>query len=487
MPPVIAAAIAAAIPALAGTAASVIGSIVFSAITYGVSEYLRAQNTRPRDVARNAFSDDGRKQSVRQAVPVRRMVFGRVLTSGPIFFYHVANPWLYLGILISDGPIAGIDSVQIAGRTITFNPVSFEATSEPYQTATDIFLYGSFRTGATDQAIDPLLDADFPGLPATFRQRGIATGVLKMHWGDNSDHHESLWGANPNPLFLTRGRLCYDPRISGQSPTDVATWTYTTNAALVLAQWLITRWRHPIDPGQVNWSRIAEAADICDQWVPRVGEEPERRYTASGIVMGDDSPYETARQLLSSLNGGLVYRDGLYGIRAAAARTPVATIIDRDITGPIRQRHDAPLREAANTMRTVFTAPEREWEKANGPVLAPAAYIAADGRVNAATLDLSFTASHTTAQRLAKQAMEERRNGRTISTSIAHTLIGLEVGDVVRVALTTLSYLNGLYTVEQIGLNKAGLPVELRAYADTTFAWNAATEEQAFTLSPTEL
>lgn len=487
MPTVVAAAALAAIPALGATGAAIVGHLVVTAVAYGIGEYLRATHGRPRDVARNAFGDDGRKQSIRQAVPVKRAVYGQVLAAGPMFFYHVANPWLYVGQLLSEGPIAGVDSVQIAGRTVHFSPATLAPVEEPYQTSSGIFAYASFRNGSSSQAIDPLLAADFPALPSTFRQRGIATVVYKLHWGTNSDHHNLLWGASPNPLALMRGRLVYDPRVSGQDPANPATWVYSSNAALILAHWLINRWRHPVPAALVDWDRIKQAADICDEWVPRLNADPERRFEAHGIVMGDDAHFETARQLLSALNGGLTYRNGLYSIRAAAPRTPVATITDADIVGPIRQRHAAPIRESPNTIRTVFHSSERGWERANGPILAPVAYLAADGRPNTVTLDLPWTVSHTTAQRLAKQAMEERRLGRTLSTSLHHVMIGLEVGDVVRVSLRTLPYLDGLYTVEQLGVGARGLPVELRAYADTTFAWDAATEEQPFTIDPVDL
>ncbi len=489
MPAIVAAGVLALAPGIGALGAQIIGSIIVTAVSYGVGEYVRAQNTRPRDVARNAFADDGRKHALRQAVPVRRSIYGTVLCSGPFFFYHVGNPWLTIGLLLSDGPIAGVDrdrAVQIAGNTIRFNTVSYEAIDEPYQTATRVYAYGSFREGYDDQAIDPLLRRHFPELPETFRQRGIATAVLRMHWGDTQKHHEQLWGQSPNPLVLTRGRLVHDPRRAGSSPTDQATWTYSDNAALVVAHWLVNRWRHPVTAEEVDWDAIARAADLCDEWVARADVEPERRYRANGVVMGDDAHFETARQMLSACNGQITYRNGAYAVLGGQTRTPAATITDSDIVGPIRQRMDAPIREAVNTVRTVFTAPDREWEKANGPVLAPAAYIAADGRTNAAVLDLPFTASHTTAQRLAKQAMEERRNGRTLSTTLHHALIGLEVGDVVQVSLTTLPYLDGLYSVQQVGFAASGLPVELRAYSDAPFGWSPA-EEQPFTLNPVTL
>lgn len=489
MPAVIAPAILALAPGIGALGAQIVGSIIVTAVSYGIGEYVRAQNTRPRDVARNAFADDGRKQVVRQAVPVKRSIYGTVLTSGPMFFYDVSNPWLTVGILLSDGPIAGVDltkSVQVAGNTIRFNPVSFEAIDDPYQTATRIYAYASFRNGSADQAIDPLLAANFPGLPSTFRQRGIATAVIRMHWGDNQAMHDRLWGSSPNPLFLVRGRLVHDPRRAGSVATDSSTWTYSDNAALIVTHWLLNRWRHPVRAEEVDWDAIARAADLCDQWVPRLSGTPERRYTANGIVMGDDPHYETARQMLSSLNGQLTYRNGLYAMLGGTSRTPVATITDTDIKSAIRHRFTAPVSEAVNTIRTVFVAPDREWEKANGPVLAPAAYIAADQRVNSAVLDLPFTASQTTAQRLAKQAMEERRLGRTLQTVLDHSFIGLEVGDVVRVSLRTLSYLDGLYSVQSCGFAKSGIPVDLRAYANAPYAWSTA-EEQPFTLSPAEL
>src|SRR5688572_15151423 len=106
MPPVAAVAVAAA--GLTGTAA-VIGEIVVSAaLSAGLGLAAQALYEPPKK-ARSVVSDDGRKVTSQQPVPMRRMVVGRALVSGPLFFLEVQNPYLYMGIILGDGPIDGVE------------------------------------------------------------------------------------------------------------------------------------------------------------------------------------------------------------------------------------------------------------------------------------------------------------------------------------------------------------------------------------------
>lgn len=487
MPPVIAGAVIAAGSffgvAIGATVAGVVGQVAFTAILTAGAALMR-QSQADANAAGSSFSDAGRKETIRQAVPGRRMLFGTTLVGGPMFFYHVANPWLYVGIILGDGPIEGVQNVQIGGHTVTFDPTTHVALDAPF--AAGSYLYASFRNGTADQAIDPLLAADFPALPSTFRQRGVATMVLKMKWGASQDNHNLLWGTSPKPLALVQGRLVYDPRKGTHLIGDETTWEYSANAALVVATWLIKRWRFPLRVQDIDWDSVKDAANICDERIATLGDD-EARYESHGVIFAQESTYQAAQYLLASCGGALVYRNGLWSIRPAAAREPVATIADRDIIGAISLRHDAPTEEKINTVRTVFTARDREWEKANGPVVINAAYLAADGIERSRTLDLDFTASASAAQRLAKQAMEERRLGQTINTIVHPALIGLEEGDVVQVSLASLSYLDGLYSVERMGLNDRGIEITLRAYSDDIYAYDPAVDEQPFTISPTDL
>ena len=496
MPPVIAAAAVSvagsAGVALGATAASVIGQVGFGLALAGASTLLApptdAQKFDPAAADQSFLADnEGRKITVRQAVPQRRFIYGRALVSGPMFFLEKSNPHIYMGIILADGPIDAIEELRIAGQTVQFD-ASGNATTLPYRDGSNIYLSLSFRPGTDDQAIDPILAADWPALPPTFRQRGVATVVLKLHYGTDRDHHETLWPAGDiNPLFLVRGQRVYDSRAVAQSPGDSTTWKWSSNPSLCLNHYLTNKWRRPVSQSEIDTAALKTAADIDDESVGLLSGSFETRHTCNGVVKADGSDFAIVEKLLTANNGRVVFRSGKYVINAAAPKVPSLTLTDADIKGPLSVRYAAPVRETTNTVRTIFTAPDREYQTANGPVVSDAAFITADGRTNDATLELPMTGSPSTAQRLSKQVMLQNRSGKQISTRLGDIAHLLQAGDIVTADLTTLPLANGTYSVEQADFSADGVDVVLREYSASIFAWDPATDEQAFTIAPAEL
>lgn len=480
---------------LTGTAAT-IGTIAVSAavavgVGYAAQELLtpdlpEAQSYEPQKKARSAVADDGRKITSRQPIPMRRMIVGKALVSGPLFFLEVKNPYLYMGIILGDGPIGGVENAQLNGSSVFFTE-NFAANTFPFRSGPVIYLYASFRDGSADQAIDPILAADFPTLPTTFRQRGVATAVFKCHWGLSRDHHEALWGTSGiNPLCLVRGSKVYDPRDLNQRLSDPATWVWSDNAALIQAHWLSQRWQYPVAEGEIDWPSVKRAADVCDETVGTMSGT-ERRYIAGGVISADDGHFETARTLLTANSGRMYYRQGKIALESGAPKTSVFTITDRDIISGVSHRHSAPVSRAVNRVRTLFTARDREWEKANGPIVDSATYQALDGRVNSQTIDLAFTNTSSATQRIAKRYLETQRAGRELQMTISFRGQFLEAGDLVTVNSRTIPYINGVYDVLSVLQSDVGSEVRLVEYDPRIDAWDPATDDLPFTISPASL
>lgn len=432
--------------------------------------------------------DEGRKLTVRQAVPMRRFIYGRALVSGPMFFFENANPFVYMGIILADGPIDSIEEVRIAGKVVSFD-ANGDATTFPYRDGSNVYLHMSFRNGADDQPIDPLLAADYAALPSTFRQRGVATIVLKFHYGTDRDHHEVLWPSGDiSPKFLIKGQKVYDPRDAGQSASDKTTWKWSDNPSLCVSHYLTNKWRRPVDIAKIDTDTLKIEADIDDEMVGLLSGGLERRYTANGVISSDKSDFTAVRNVLTASNGRVVLRRGKYSIKSSAkiATSPL-TISDGDIKGPVAARHATPEANLLNKLRTRFSAPDREWQVADGPIVEVAAYVTADGKTNDSTVELPFTNSASRAQRLARQVIETERRGKQIVTTLGDIGQLMEADDVYRVETTTLTRLNGLWRVEQTEQSDGGIGVVLKEYDDAIYAWDPASDEQEFTISPVSL
>jgi hypothetical protein len=212
----------------AGTAA-VIGSIVTSAaLSIGLS--LAASLLMPQrgvGIDPNLSGSNARAVQIteRQSIPFKRKIVGSAFVGGAMFFEQVENPLLTMGILINDGEIDGFEKVLIGTNELRF------ASLTPGSVLTPIAVTGqpdypskvrlSIRSGTASQAVDPLILQEYPNIGSEFRQRGIATAVLRYSFGADAEEFVRLWGQvqRPNAYFVVRGVRVYDPRDPTQSST----------------------------------------------------------------------------------------------------------------------------------------------------------------------------------------------------------------------------------------------------------------------------
>jgi len=493
MPPLAAAGAAAvaffATPVIGGIT---IGSIALTAALSGASFLI---NAALAPSAPKAAADQGQKLTVQQAVPSQRLIYGRALVGGPLFFYECKPPYLYLGIVLCSHEIDGVEEIRIGDEVVTIDG-SGNATGVKFVDGTSPILKVSIRNGAADQAIDPLLAADFPELPSTFRQRGHATAVLRLDYAgrpdaaDSTTNHEKFWGVgSPKPYFLVKGMKVYDPRKASHSSADAATWEWSDNASLCLAHYLTYAKGANRAWPQIDVAGLATAAEADAEQIQLLDGTYESRYSINGVVDTQSEPAQVVLDMLTANLGRLIWRDGSYTILSGVPRASVWTLNDDSARGPMDVRYSRPRRELVNTVRTVFTSPEREYQTANGPVYENAAAIAADGEVHEITITLPYTATHTRAQRIAKATAARSRLGKLLARRESIEAIRLSAADIITIESEFLSTAGMTAELNALKLSADSLEVEIEAeeYSDSIYDWSAALDEQAFTIAPTEL
>lgn len=468
--------------------AALVGTLITTAVVVG-SQF--ALNSLMSDrTARNVSPNDpGVQQIVRQPTPKKRFVFGECMVGGAMFFYEVARPWLYIGILIADHEIEAVVDTRIIGKSVPIGPDG-AAKVAPWFTGAATRFYGSYALGTDGQAIDPILAADFPDLPATFRQRGIARAVFKAHFGADRDEHEVLWGPGGSfeALLVVRGAKVYDPRDAAQRTDDPATWRWSRNAALVIGFYLAHEHGGRLGMGGIDWGRMAIAAAICDEMAPCADGTWQPRYTIDGVVVMDEQPNQVMAALLTACRGSLVQSAGRVHLVVDAPRAPVMTLHEGLLAGGFEFRQAKPRREQVNVVRTEFIAPDREYQIANGPVLADDTMVEGDGELLQATLRLPFTSDHRRAQRIARAYRADARTGRTLAAVVTLEALGLEAQDIVRVEFATFPQASGLYSVETVAFadDFSTLQLQLAEWNPEATAWRTE-DEMPFTIDPVDL
>lgn len=434
-----------------------------------------------------SINDPGTRGNVRQPVPPQRFLYGRVQVGGAVFFLDDTQPpKLHLGILLCARRINSVISAKIGTNTVTFDSDK-KALNEPYRVGATAYLRASFRLGTSDQAIDPLLAEVFTNLESTFRQRGTATAVFEFDYGTDRAHFEKLWGqvSLPNPFVLVEGALVYDPRDPTQDPDDELTWKWSDNATLIQADWA----RHPDGVGEktedADWVKIAASANYDDELVALKAGGFQKRHTINGVVTLDQNPRDVMEALLTANRGALRRSKGKWWIESSSPRDPVATITDKDIVGGFEYRDRKPLREQYNKVRGRQISPERDYQEVDGPILERDDLQTEDGELLETTIRAPFTDSHQALQRLQKQFLEESRLGKIWSGPVRLRLLGIDVGNAVRISSNLWPQINGIYKVENWGFvdDFSALRLELREY-DKTIAtdWDADEDEQDFVL-----
>lgn len=473
---------------IGGISAGTLGSIGLTAGLVALNYALT-----PRHKASvGQVNDPGQRGNVRQAVPPQRFVYGEVQVGGAVFFLDDSKPpYLVLGILLCARRIESVLSAKIGTATVSFDSER-KALNAPFREGATCYLRGSFRTGTADQAIDPLLAEKYPELDASFRQRGVATAVFEFDYGGDRTKYEELWGqvAIPNPFVVCRGCLVFDPRDPTQVLGDESTYKWSDNATLIQADWAM----HPDgvgeSPADADWQKIAESADYDDELVGLKGGGYRKRHTINGVVSLDQSPRDVMEALLTANRGALRRSKGKWWIESSKPRNPVETITDSDLKGAFEYRDAKPLKELYNRVRGRFTAPERNYQEADGPILDRNDLQDADGEVLQTTIRAPFTDDHRALQTLQKRFLRESRLGKAWSGLVSLRLLGIDVGMAIRIDSALWPEISGIYRVENWGFadDFSAIRVDLKEYDRAIETdWDPETDEQDFELPELEV
>lgn len=501
---------------------AIVGVAISVGVNYAISALSRPSGMGPissdaaamSSASSPALNSQAIKYNERQAIPSKRIIYGTAQVGGALFFEAVKPPSLFQGLLLCAKQITAIRALWIGDAQIAF------ASFVPNTVLLPIAVNGqpdypnhlnlSFRLGSATQAIDPILAANFASLDPQFRQLGIATAVLAYGYGVDFNAFTALWGqvSRPNPLFLVDGIAVPDPRnpahVLQYDPSDLdataaaeATWSFSNNAALVQTHYLIQRFGGRIDPRRINWDKVAKAADWDDGLCARTDGTYFKRHTIDGVVTLNQPPSTVLSGMISANRGFILESAGRVWVSSSTPRSPVATIHDGLLTGPVEYRAAKPKRDLLNRAKVRFVAADREYQTVDGPVLARADLKTADGELLDATLDLPFTmdvGNVGRVQRLQKAYLETARLGRQIACTCDVALLAdctdEPIGNTVIFNSVLFASANGTYFVTDWGFsdNFSSITLSLTEYDPTIETdYIAATDEQPFTLAALNL
>lgn len=516
--------------ALAGNAVAVF--VVNLAISYAVSAIMGRFN-RPNQNLPDAQS---RQYMVRSAVEARRIIYGQVVTSGPLVFASSTNvtkdvSWTQRSNIPSSSPytisvpeyvsdlgvyddsgseysgnyFTGGYSVSPNG-TYTFSssaagaPVGITYTRRKTEVANGYLHMVVCLAGHECESIDAVyLDdeavgtLDGSGNVTTGRFAGFVR--VKKHLGASDQAADSDLVSEVSE-WTTDHRLrgiCYvyvrlkwdadvfpngmpniKALVSGKKVYDprTSTTSYSDNWALCVRDYLTSS--YGLNTSNVDSTACNAAANICDESVSTpVGTQS--RYTCNGTFKLDQKPSDIMEGLVSAAAGTTVWTQGTYRILAGAYSSPVLTIGEDDIRGQIKIRPRLSRKSLFNAVRGTFSNPDKSYQQTDFPPVENSTYETQDGGEQIfRDITLDYTNDVYAAQRIAKIHLERSRQGITVEVPCKYTAFKVNVWDTVQVTNHRLGWSSKVFRViDWTHPPEGGVDLVLQEEASAVYDWNS--------------
>jgi hypothetical protein len=430
MPPVIvgiAAGVAAA--GVVSTAAAIAIGIGAAALTYAATPKFDGGS-----FANEAFSQ---QQMLRSPVEPRRGIYGRAMVSGPLVFAEETgtdNAYLHLVIPLAGHRCDGVEKIYFGDEVAWANG----ALTSKYASVARLKIHLGNQTTS-----DPDLTAEC----SQWTNAHVGFGVTYLYARLKFDTKVFPNGV-PNIKALVRGKQVFDPRNANHDWEQPTTWTWSDNWALCCLDY--NRFESGVGAAahEIDLSYFAAAANDSDQLVEYQAGKFEKRYTCNGTYNQDVSPSSIMEKMLTAGAGMHVYVSGQYRLYAGVYQGPeVLVLTEDDAAGDIDVRPYTPRAELCNAVRGTFVDPENFYQPTDFPPYESSYYRAQDdGEYIDHDLDLPFTQSVWTAQRLGKLYLEQKRAGMQISMPIKMIGVAVSVGKVVGLSLPRLG-IDGTFQV----------------------------------------
>lgn len=212
----------------------------------------------------------------------------------------------------------------------------------------------------------------------------------------------------------------------------------------------------------------------------------ERRYTCDGMVDCANKPKDVLEAgLLTALAGRLAMIGGQWQLYAGAYRTPTVTLDESHLDGAIKVSTRTGRRDIFNAVKGVIVNPGDFWQPIDFPPYQSATYKAEDNdELIWKDIELPFTLSPATAQRLAKLDLERARQQITVLYPANLKALTVQAGDTINLTNTRLGWsakpfevVDFKFVVRSEADNlRLGIDLFLRETAAAVYDWNDGLE-----------
>lgn len=448
-----------------------------------------------------SMSPTDRTQTIQSTQAPREYVYGRTKKGGPLLFHYCTqdNQTFYYVLALASHQIQEIEKIHInededltlgtelivddsyTSTGITHYKASYHANLNPankyagtggLDTTANRYLWVDVSLGSDSVGVNNRfkneITADGGDYVSTDKFSGIACLFIKIRWG------AGLWRGLPKISATIKGKNdIYDTRTS--------TSGYSTNPALI--------WRDILlddviginaESDEIDETALNTAANVCDESVALNGGGTEDRYTCNGVVDSTSRRVDLIENVLSCMAGSQVYVNGLFKVIAGAYQTPTVEITDADIISGIGLTRLG-ARDKFNAVKGVFINEDENWQPTEFPHVTNSTYETEDGEVRYRDLELPFTISSPTAQRLALIDLERNRQDISVTVLLHLKKYDFAPGDTIKFTYADWGFSEKVFdvierslvtTTDANGNPMLAIQVTMRETASTVYTWN---------------
>lgn len=334
-----------------------------AALNFGLSYY---QKKRAEAAAKKASKGQEIQQNIRQSTYPRYFVVGLARVGGVIWFYEANDKKLFIATILSDDLIEQVSAFYVRGQEVlaTKSGNIYTVTTPPFQTKKASYVRFEVKFGQVDQSASELLLASFPSVvTADHRAAGVSYLVSELTQPASDEFQKVFGGTVPEIAALVRGILVWDLRDDAQDPADTATWTYTTNPALILLHYMTAKNGMGLSRSVFDGDSFSAVADFCDEIIATKTKGNRKRYEIGGIIGYDEDPADVIENILNTFAGDIfITKTGLFGLSCDELDVPEITITEDMVLEMDAQRFTGALYEYT-TIKAKFSSEDHGYSE----------------------------------------------------------------------------------------------------------------------------
>lgn len=476
--------------ALATTSLALSGAASFFAAAFARSLVFGLVMDALQDKPDFNANDRGITITDRNSTATRKIIYGKRRVGGTIVAIATEdekdgsgnvtkkNQFLHMVIAVAGHRVDGIENIYFNEEIVSSDAKTFTDANAEYSfaldagtTYSDANILLKALPGGTNQAVPSELTTAFPS-DYTSNHQLNDTAYLYVR----IKYDQEIFSAGiPNVTATVRGKQVYDPRTE--------TTAYSDNAALCILDYLLdSEYGLGVAVSELEAANYISAANVCDEDVALDAGGTEKRYTVNGVIDSAVEPRQNIEHMLTAMNGKLVYTKGLFQLYPGVYRTPVETITMDDLIDSVSISTKTSTRQLFNGVKGTFADPTQNYVLTEYPSRESSAYQTIDGYTAFQTLDLPYTTSSATAQRLAKLALNRSRQEISISMQCNLSAIDIVPGDFIYVTNPQLGFDEKVFEVISSGLGvnsdgTLGVSISAQEASAATFDWQASDEQ----------